>query len=55
MLAYGDAKTKAFYIIPVAELKKRVAELPKRYSYCGNDSTGLLVSLKDIEDITFIL
>ena len=54
-LAYGDAKTKTFYMIPMEELRERVDELPARIAHCGNESTGLLVSLKDIEDITQIL
>lgn len=54
-LAYGDAKNRIFYIIPLLELKKRVEQLPSRYAKCGYDSTGLLVSLKDIKDIIQIL
>lgn len=54
-LAYGDAKNRIFYIIPLLELKKKVEQLPSRYAKCGYDSTGLLVSLKDIKDIIQIL
>ena len=50
-LAYGDAKNRKFYIIPLLELKKRVEQLPNRFAKCGYDSTGLLVSLNDIKDI----
>ena len=54
-LAYGDAKTKRFYIIDLAQLKERVKELPTRWAQCGYESEGLLVSLKDIQDIVEIL
>ena len=51
-LAYGDARTQTFYIIPLLELREKVKMLPARSARCGYDSTGLLVSLKDIADIT---
>lgn len=54
-LVYGDAQTRVFYIIPLLELRKRVEELPTRIAHCGNESTGLLISLKDIEDIYQVL
>ena len=55
-LAYGDAQAQVFYIIPFAELKARVSgSLRSRYAQCGTDSTGLLVALKDIEDLIQIL
>lgn len=55
-LAYGDAAAQVFYIIPLAELKDRVNAMQRqRYAQCGDDSTGLLVSLKDIQDIISIL
>ena len=54
-LAYGDAASRTFYIIPLLELKKKVQELPKRFARCGYDSTGLLVSLDDIQDLIQIL
>ena len=50
-LAYGDANQRLFYIIPLAQLKDRINCLPQRKANCGYDSTGLLVSLKDIADI----
>jgi hypothetical protein len=50
-LVYGDACAERFYIIPMARLRERVTALPQRYGRCGYDSTGLLVSLSDIEDI----
>jgi hypothetical protein len=50
-LAYGDSQTSTFYIIPMKELRERVEELPHRVAHCANESTGLLVSLKDIEDL----
>lgn len=54
-LAYGDATTRLFYIIYLSELRDRVNCLPQRYAHCGYDSTGLLVSLSDIADITHVL
>jgi hypothetical protein len=50
-LAYGDAQTSKFYVIPMKELRERVESLPTRIAHCANESTGLLVSLKDIEDL----
>ena len=50
-LAYGDAKTRRFYIIELAKLKERVKELPTRWASCGYESDGLLVSLNDIQDL----
>ena len=54
-LAYGDQQANIFYIIPLLELRERVEELPTRIAHCGNESTGLLVSLEDIKDIVKIL
>lgn len=54
-LAYGDAANGTFYIISLLELREKVKRLPKRQANCGYDSIGLLVSLKDITDITEIL
>lgn len=55
-LAYGDAKAQIFYIIPLAELKERVNKsICGRYAQCGTDSVGMLISLKDIQDIISIL
>ena len=54
-LAYGDARTQTFYIIPLLELREKVKMLPARSARCGYDSTGLLVSLADITDITQVL
>ena len=50
-LAYGDAKKNLFYIIPLAQLRERVSQLPHRVAQCGSDSTGYLISLDDIADI----
>lgn len=50
-LAYGDSHTNTFFVIPMDELKKRVAQLPKRVARCGYDSVGYLVSLEDIKDL----
>lgn len=50
-LAYGDANTKTFYIIPMQKLKERAAQLPSRMTNCGTDSIGQLVNLRDIQDI----
>lgn len=54
-LAYGDAQTRTFYIIPMNELKEKIKSLPKRTASCGSDSTGLLVKLNDIQDIIYLL
>ena len=54
-VAYGDAVTDTFYIIPLLELKEKVKHMPKRLAQCGNDSIGQLVSLKSISDIYKIL
>ena len=54
-LVYGDAFDSTFYIIPMPELKDRLNDLPQRVAHCGYESTGLLVSLNDIEDIYTIL
>lgn len=54
-LVYGDAINNIFYVIPVQELREKVKMLPARSARCGYDSTGLLVSLKDIADITQVL
>lgn len=50
-LAYGDSKKNIFYIIPVDKLRARAEQLPSRYANCGTDSIGLLVNLRDIQDI----
>lgn len=54
-LAYGDAASRTFYIIPLLALKERIKELPQRVAHCGYESTGLLVSLEAIKDITKII
>lgn len=50
-LVYGDAQIQKFYVIPFQQLKERAYWLPQKIVNCGTDSTGLLVSLKDIQDI----
>ena len=50
-VAYGDAASRTFYIIPLLELKERIKKLPQRIAHCGYESTGLLISLNDIKDI----
>ena len=54
-LAYGDATTNIFYIIPLLELREKVQHMPKQLAQCGNDSIGQLVSLKSISGIYEIL
>lgn len=54
-IAYGDAASRKFYIIPLLELKERVKQLPQRQARCGQESIGLLVSLNDIKDIIKII
>ena len=55
MLAYGDAVAQQFYIIPMDKLREKLFWLHTRRANCGQESTGLLVRLKDIQDITFML
>ena len=54
-LAYGDARAECFYIIPLADLRERVKQIPCRIASCGTDSTGLLVAIKDIADLISLL
>lgn len=54
-LAYGDACAQVFYVIPLADLKARVQKLAPREARCGQDSTGLLVALKDVIDLAQML
>lgn len=54
-LAYGDAVNEIFYIIPVEQLKQRIATANFDTASCGSDSTGYLVPLAAIADITQIL
>ena len=50
-LAYGDATTQTFYIIPLLELREKVQHMPKRLAQCGNDSIGQLVALSSLKNI----
>jgi hypothetical protein len=50
-IAYGDASAKVFYIIPLEALREKAKQLPTRRASCGADSTGLLISLRDIAEI----
>ena len=50
-LVYGDAIAQVFYIIPFGELKQKVKSLPLRWAQCGQDSTGYLLALKDIQEL----
>lgn len=54
-LAYGDAKANVFYVFTLSELRERVGKLATRAARCGSDSTGLLVSLKDVEDLARVV
>ena len=54
-LAYGDAVSGQFYMIPLLDLRIRVKQLPYREAKCGQESIGQLVSLSDISDITTLL
>lgn len=54
-IAYGDSESRTFYIIPLLELKERIKTLPQRIAHCGHESTGLLVSLGDIQDLIKII
>ena len=50
-LAYGNAKTGVFLIIPMQELRERVKRLPQRVAFCGDDSAGYLVHVSQIDDL----
>lgn len=50
-LAYGDAASKVFYIIPMEKLRERAQKLSQRMTNCGTDSIGQLVNIRDISDI----
>ena len=54
-LVYGDAVSSIFYVIPLLELRERIEKLNCRCANCGYDSTGLLVPLGAIADITQVL
>ena len=54
-LAYGDSRAECFYVIPLADLRERVKQIPCRIASCGTDSTGLLVAIKDIADLISLL
>lgn len=54
-LAYGNSATKEFYIIPIAELRQQLKQIPCRWAQCGQDSVGRLVALKDIQNLIQIL
>ena len=54
-LAYGDSQNGCFYVISLLDLRERVRQLPYRGASCGQDSTGILVSLNDIADIVKLL
>ena len=51
-LAYGDSQNGCFYVVSLLELRERAAKAAYRRASCGQDSTGMLVSLNDISDIT---
>ena len=54
-LAYGDAVSGQFYIIPLLALRERVAAMSCRKACCGADSVGLLVPLDSIADLCYTL
>lgn len=54
-LAYGDAAAGIFYIIPLLELRERIAANSWRKAACGTDSTGYLVPLDKISDLCYQL
>ena len=54
-LAYGDAVSRVFYIIPLLELKKQVKRVGGKLARCNDESTGLLVNINDISSIVEIL
>ena len=50
-VAYGDAANNIFYVFPLLELRKRVAQLELRQASCGSDSEGLLLPLETVSDL----
>ena len=50
-LAYGNAKTNTFLVIPMVELRERFQQLPQRVGFCGSDSAGYLVHISQIKDL----
>ena len=50
-IAYGDAISKCFYIVPFDQLKERADQVKFRWAKCGYDSEGQLISLDEIRDI----
>ena len=50
-LAYGNAKTNTFLIIPIQQLRERVKLLPQRIAFCEDDSAGYLVHMSQIKDL----
>ena len=54
-LVYGDAQNNQFHIVPMERLRERVEQLPFRRAQCGYESTGQLISLKDIKDIAITI
>lgn len=53
VLAYGDAQTDIFYMIPVEKLREVTNQCYYPIGSCdGGESTGLLVPLKDLEEFT---
>lgn len=54
-LAYGDSKNKVFYIIPMPELRQRVASVPFGIAKTADDVEGILVPIGQIKDIVMAL
>lgn len=54
-VAYGDAQAHCFYIVPLDVLKEAVERYKPRTAYCGQDSSGYLLPLKEIENYIMIL
>lgn len=54
-LAYGNAANNNFYVIPMQKLKERVKQLPQRVAFCGDDSAGYLVHIRQIEDLIQVI
>lgn len=53
VLAYGDAQTDIFYMIPLEKLREVTNQCYYPIGSCdGGESTGLLVPLKDLKEFT---
>lgn len=48
-LAYCDNHSHTIYIIPMDQLRAKLKDMQRRIAYCGNDSSGWVVKLSEIQ------